>query len=132
MISSRFRKQFIIIVDIPIPQSLLKVTRWPYSAPRSKKGITCDQEIEGSLNACSIKLERFLRVLCKENLVITLRVMDGSPENNSLVFEIARFAAGSINLPTLKMSSSVSLNFLSFSTLFLWLHYQNLNTQNPN
>jgi hypothetical protein len=45
--------------------------------------------------------------------------MDGSPENKSLVFKIARFAAGSINLPALKMSSSVSLNFLSFSTLFL-------------
>lgn len=67
-----------------------------------------------------------------ENLVITLRVMDGSPENNSLVFEIARFAAGSINLPTLKMSSSVSLNFRRFSTLFLLLHYQNLSTQNTN
>lgn len=41
--------------------------------------------------------------------MFTLRVMAGSPENKSLVFEIARFTAGSMNLPTLRMSSSFSL-----------------------
>lgn len=36
--------------------------------------------------------------------------MAGSPEKTSLVFEITRFAAGSINLPTLNISSSLNLN----------------------
>ena len=56
-------------------------------------------------------------------VIITLRVMDGSPEKSSLVFEIARFVAGSINLPRRKMSSSLSLKSRFFSILlFLQFH----------
>lgn len=50
----------------------------------------------------------------------TLRVMDGSPEKSCIVFEMARFVAGSIALATRKMSSSLSLNSRLFSTLSLW------------
>lgn len=50
----------------------------------------------------------------------TLRVMVGSPEKSSLVFEIARFSVGSITLATLNMSSSSSLNSRFFSSLTLW------------
>lgn len=52
--------------------------------------------------------------------MITLRVMDGSPENNALIFEIAKFRAGRINFARRKMSSSFSLtSHLFSSTLFL-------------
>ena len=55
-------------------------------------------------------------------IIITLRVMDGSPEKSSLVFEIARFVAGSINLPRRKISSSLSLKSRFVVTLFLQFH----------
>ena len=62
----------------------------------------------------------------------TLRVMDGSPEKSCIVFEMARFVAGSIALATRKMSSSLSLNSRLFSTLSLfinrWRHSENTAT----
>jgi len=51
--------------------------------------------------------------------MITLRVMDGSPENNALILEIAKFRAGRINFARHKMSSSASLISLFSSTSFL-------------
>lgn len=50
---------------------------------------------------------------------ITLRVMLGSPENSALVFEIAKFSAGRLNLARRKMSSSFSSISLFSSTIFL-------------
>lgn len=49
----------------------------------------------------------------------TLRVMVGSPEKSSLVFETARFSGGSITLANLNISSSLSLNSCLFSSLTL-------------
>lgn len=58
----------------------------------------------------------------RDKKILTLRVMDGSPEKSSLVFEIAKFAAGIITFARREMSSSLSLNSGFFSILFLQFH----------
>lgn len=50
----------------------------------------------------------------------TFKVMAGSPENRTLVFEITRFKAGRITFASCKMSFSFRLNSCFFSAWFLW------------
>lgn len=52
--------------------------------------------------------------------------MDGSPEKSSLVFDITKFVAGSIVFAKRKMSFSLSMNSLFFSTLFLYILLKNI------
>lgn len=63
----------------------------------------------------------------KNPKVVTFSVTEGSPEKSSLVFEIARFVAGSITLARRKMSSSLSLKSCFFSSLFLQFIYTSAN-----
>ncbi|GJZ83111.1 hypothetical protein Tco_0648284 [Tanacetum coccineum] len=50
---------------------------------------------------------------------LLLRVMDGSPENSSRAFEIAKFAAGSTTVAAFRVSSSLSITSLLVSMPFL-------------
>lgn len=107
------------MASLPMAQSLLIVIKWPNSDPSRRKGITCNKKRKENL---VIKhLLGIIMELIKQNKIqnFTLRVIDGSPENNFLALEIAKFKAGRIHFARRKTSSSLTLTSHFSSTVFL-------------